>query len=152
MYIINSLFKNLLCHVFLRQINVYCRVRIMTIHYVDSMIFIDTQDDQQVHKFLSHGRILHGCSRKYSPRCWKCEKGYFGHSSRVPNTKIVSLSPERLGTIDYTAPVSLFVTGIFDLDTHSNLLLIEVIVLAFFCDWKLQQVERSTWEIMFTIN
>ena len=31
-----------------------------------------------------------------------------GHSSRVPNTKIVSLSREILGTVDCTAPVYLY--------------------------------------------
>ena len=49
-----------------------------------------------------------------------------GHSSCVTIVKIVSLSHESLGTVDYTAPVYLFVTGIFDLDAHSSPLLIEV--------------------------
>ena len=48
-----------------------------------------------------------------------------GYSSRIPKTKIVFLSRESLGTIDYTSPVYLFVTGIVALDTHCRLLLIE---------------------------
>ena len=63
------------------------------------------------------------------------EKGVIsGHSSCVTIVKIISLSRESLGTVDYTAPVYLFVTGIFDLDTNSSPLLIKVLVLAFFCD------------------
>ena len=35
---------------------------------------------------------------------------------------------------------------------HWLLILTAVLVLAFFCDWKLQQAESSTWEIIFIIN
>ena len=63
------------------------------------------------------------------------EKGVIsGHSSSVTIVEIISHSTDNLGRSDYTAPVYLFVTGIVALDTHSSLLLIEEIVLAFFCD------------------
>ena len=110
----------------------------MTIHYVDSLIFVDSQD----YRYRTINRCIN---------CYHTDESHMdvvanialvderekrvisGHRSRVPNTKIVYRSRESLGTVDYTAPVYLFVTGIFDLDTHSSLLLIKVIVLAFFC-------------------
>ena len=46
-----------------------------------------------------------------------------GHSSCVTIVEIVSLSSENLGSVDYTAPVYLFVTSIVALDTHSSLLI-----------------------------
>ena len=111
----------------------------MTIHYVDSLIFIDSQDYRYrtinrcincYHTDESHMDVVANIALVVANE----KRVISGHSSRVPNTKIVSLSRESLGTVDYTAPVYLFVTGIFDLETHSNLLLIEVIVLTFFCD------------------
>ena len=81
-----------------------------------------------MHKWRSHGRISHGCSVKYCPRCWKQERVISGHSSSVTIVKIISLSRENLGRVDYTAPVYLFMTGIVDFDTHSSLLLIEVFI------------------------
>ena len=90
-----------------------------------------------MYKLLSHGRISHECSRKYSPRCLlKARKGVIsGYSSSVTIVEIISLSTDNLDRVDHMAPVYLFVTGIMALDTHSSLLLIEEIVLAF-CEKK----------------
>ena len=44
---------------------------------------LQVQDDQQVHKLLSHEWISHGCSHKYYPRFWKRERIISGHSSCV---------------------------------------------------------------------
>ena len=116
-----------------------CRVRIITIDYVNLLIIINSQDYRYrtmnrcincYHTDESHMDVVANIALVV-----ESEKSVIlGHSSRVPNTKIVSLSRESLGTVDYTAPVYLFVTGIFDLDTHSSLLLIKVTVTTFFCD------------------
>ena len=50
------------------------------------------------------------------------------HSSCVTIVEIISLYSENLVCVDHTAPVYLFVTGTVDLDTHSSLLLIEVLL------------------------
>ena len=110
----------------------------MTIHYVDSLIFIDSQDYRcrminrcinDYHTDESHKDVVANIALVV-----ESEKGLF-RVTKVAylSSKIVSLSCESLGTVDYTATVYLFVTGIFDLDTHSSSLLIKVLVLAFFC-------------------
>ena len=106
---------------------------------VDSLIFIDSQD----YRYRTINRCIN-CSHTDESHMdvvanitlvVESEKmGYFGLRSSVTIVKIIFLSTDNLGRVDYTAPVYLFVTGIVALDTHSSLLRVEEIVLAFFCD------------------
>ena len=104
---------------------------------------LQVQNNQQVHELLSHEWMVHG----YDRNCLfvvESKKGLF---------RVTAVSFKNWFSFQWKFwKCRSHCYSVSNSDHYRWLIHTAILVYALFSYWKLQQVERSTWEIMFIIN